>query len=128
MSKRYLKIKYKMIKCVFMNKNTPLLKEIVKSIKEITIGRNKPFDKVSDIIDILIKRISQFGSYWTREVNPLNLIYKRAEFIDNFLKEYLDSCDIDWNRVDPPLNLESRRKNAIDEVLNEKLKDCGITI
>ena len=110
-----------------MSEQTPLLREIVKSMKEITKGRYTPFDKVSDIIDILIKRISQFGSYWTHDVNPLNLIYKRAEIIDNFLQESLAACDIEWERVDPDLNLDVRRKNVIKEFLAKKLKECGIT-
>jgi len=109
-----------------MNEDTPLLKEIVRSIKEITKGKEKPFDKVSDIIDILIKRISQVGSYWTHQVNPLNLIYKRAEIIDNFLQDSLDTCNIEWQRVDPDLNLDVRRKNVIKEFFYKKLKECGI--
>ncbi len=102
------------------------LSEIDQTIKKIRKGDDWTEDEETVIIDSLIDLISEFGSYWKHTVNPLNIIYKRAEFINYIIKSNLDDCAIEWTLKDPALNISNRKKNIIKQIFEAYLKKCGI--
>jgi len=103
------------------------LSEIDLTMKKIQKGKDLPDDEIPDIIDSLINHISEFGSYWKRTVNPLNIIYKRAEFINYIIKANLDDCAIEWPLKDPSLNISIRKKNIIKKIFEAYLQKCGLS-
>ena len=95
-------------------------------MKKIEKDKYWKSDELSDIIDILIDHISEPGSYWKRNVNPLNVIYKRGEFVNSIIKTYLDDCEIKWNQRDPSINISLRKRNLINKILAAYLSKCGL--
>ena len=102
------------------------ISEIDHTMKKIQKGKDCSDDEIPGIIDSLINHISEFGSYWKRTVNPLNIIYKRAEFINYIIKANLEDCAIEWTFKDPSLNISNRKKNIIRKILEAYLHNCGL--
>ena len=85
-------------------------------------------EDIEFVIKCLIEYIEEFGSYWKRNVPPLNKLYKREEFILSILNFYFEQCGIEWKHKEPPLNVLNRRFNIIKHHKNKKIDECNIKL